>query len=71
MQILLSLLFLYLMNFEIELDDGCKGDRKLVGLTRKDIEKDLVDALVGFYTFTKYDYVSSFAEEKKSVGEKS
>ena len=53
------------------LDDGCKGDKKLVGLSRKDIEKDLVDALVGFYTFTKYDYVSSFAEEKKSVGEKS
>ena len=63
--VVLSVALLYEFRNRVILDDGSGDNRKIVRLSSLDIEKDLLDALVGFHAFTGNDYVSSFFRKGK------
>ena len=55
----------YEFRNRVLIDDGSGGNRKVMRLSNIDIEKDLVDALIGFHAFTGNGCISSFFRKGK------
>ena len=61
----LTVALLYGFRNRVLVDDGSGDNREVTRLRNVNIEKDLVDALIGFHTFTENDYISSFFRKGK------
>ena len=56
---------IYEFRNRVLIDDGFGDNKKVMRLSNKGTEKDLVDALIGFRAFTGNDYISSFFRKGK------
>ena len=56
-KVVLTVALLYEFRNRILIDDGSWDNRTVMQLSNIDIEKDLVDALIGFHGFTGNDYI--------------
>ena len=56
---------IYEFRNRVLIDDGFGDNKKVMRLSNKGTEKDLVDALTGFRAFTGNDYISSFFRKGK------
>ena len=59
-KVVLTVALLYEFRNRVLINDGSRDNRKVMQLINIDIEKDLVDALIGFQVFAGNDYISSF-----------
>ena len=56
---------IYEFRNRVLIDDGFGDNKKVMRLSNKGTEKDLVDALIGFRACTGNDYISSFFRKGK------
>ena len=56
---------IYEFRNRVLIDDGFGDNKKVMRLSNKGTEKDLVDALIGFHAFTGNDYISSIFRKGK------
>ena len=53
--VVLTVALLYEFRNRVLIDDGSGDSRNVIQISNIDIEKDLVDALIGFHSFTRND----------------
>ena len=56
---------IYEFRNRVLIDDGFGDNKKVMRLSNKGIEKDLVDVLICFHAFTGNDYISSIFRKGK------